>query len=719
MIFLSRCDEINGCGKTYPGDLSHCHWCGNSSAFSSPAPIDVRDYVYDIETYPNTFTCCFIHLNSNTRWRFEISDRINQINEFCEMLIALSNTGARMVGYNSVGFDYPVVHYILENTFVGVAEIYAKAMECINGDSYNNQIWEDQRIIPQVDLMLINHFEYKSSKATSLKALEFAMRMNNIEDLPFPPGTVLNPEQQDFLHVYNEHDCVATAFFYVRNIAQIKLREELTEEFGINFINHNEVKIGKDLLVSELRKGGIECYDYVGKKSVPKQTIRPHLKLSEVVFPYIKFERPEFQYIHNYFLSKTITETKGVFNGLIATVDGVNYKFGTGGLHASIESRVVESTDTHQIVDVDVASFYPNEGIKNGLFPAHLGIEFCGIQLQMYNKRKTYEKSNPRNGAYKLALNGAFGGSNSPYSPFFDSFYTMQITINGQLLLCMLVEQLVKIPGLSMIQANTDGVTFSCPREYLDHQRSLCKWWENLTCLELEEALYSRMFIRDVNNYAAVYESGGVKRIGAYAYETPDSDPTSREITWNKDHSAIVVQKAAMAALLDDVDIREFITNHVDTFDFMLMAKVPRDSQLVMRYIPLDNYEEQIPSIIRYYISTVGGSLYKISPPKGKLGTWKCKNGVKAGDPVHMALLMAQENRTINDKKPIEGVDVDGIFHDERIHTKNGSKYIIRETGISAGVLASDCSDAKHFNRAFIDYEYYINEARKLVDPLR
>ena len=89
----------------------------------------------------------------------------------------------------------------------------------------------------------------------------------------------------------------------------------------------------------------------------------------------------------------------------------------------------------------------------------------------------------------------------------------MSITINGQLLLCMLTEQMLKVPGLRMIQANTDGITYLCPHEYLDHTRAVCRWWEQLTNLELEEALYNRMFIRDVNSYMAEKQDGKLKRL--------------------------------------------------------------------------------------------------------------------------------------------------------------------------------------------------------------
>ncbi|WP_203229884.1 hypothetical protein, partial [Flavobacterium sp. LMO9] len=75
----------------------------------------------------------------------------------------------------------------------------------------------------------------------------------------------------------------------------------------------------------------------------------------------------------------------------------------------------------------------------------HLGVEFCDIYEYLYNLRKSYDKKSAENAMLKLALNGTYGKSNDQYSPFFDSKFTMAITVNGQLSLCMIVEQLLKL----------------------------------------------------------------------------------------------------------------------------------------------------------------------------------------------------------------------------------------------------------------------------------
>ena len=650
------------------------------------------DVCYDIETFPNVFTLKAKHTDTDQKWTFEISARRNDAQLLRLWLKVLNEQGCRMVGFNNIGFDYPVIHYLNGYEFATVEDIYTKAMSIINAPfnaRFAHMVWESEWVVPQVDLYKIHHFD-NVSKATSLKVLEFNMRMERIEDLPFPVGTVLTDEQIDVLLDYNDDDVNATDLFYDRSVHAIKLRDNLTKSLGRNVTNMSDDKIGETLLIMEMENQGIECYHYVGGKKQKKQTIRESLNLGEVIFPYVKFELPEFDRIHKWIAEQTIIETKGIFDELRTTIQGVEYKLGTGGLHASIHSGVVRSNDTHQLIDVDVASYYPNLAIKNKIYPAHLGEEFCSAYLSLYETRKTFPKKTAENEAYKLALNGAYGGSNNKYSPFFDMKYTMSITINGQLLLCMLVEQMIKIPGLQMIQCNTDGITYLCPREYLDHSRKVCRWWEDLTNLELEEALYSRMFIRDVNSYIAEYESGALKRIGAYAYVTAEEDPGTRELPYHKDWSARVVAKAAEAVLVRGEDVWTFIENHDDVYDFMLRTKVPRDSALEWG-------GEKVPNTIRYYISTDGDILEKVMPPKGEPGQYKRAN----------SLTDAFYEQVMEEIGP-------GIW-DERIHTKNKSIYETRRSGIHTGWNVRICNNLQGYTFEDINYQWYIQEVDKLI----
>ena len=579
-----------------------------------------NDYVYDCETYPNVFTLAVEHADAPVKFMFEISGHRNDSKEIIAFLQYLKDTNARMVGFNNLGFDYPVLHTLIRMGNSDARTLYDKAMAIINAqddDRFMHSVKPSDRYVEQIDLFKIHHFDNKA-RATSLKMLEFNMRSDSIEDLPFPVGTILSPDQIEVLKKYNAHDVAQTKAFYFETLDMIKFREELTLKYQRDFMNHNDTKIGKDYFAMKLEEAGVTLYDFGPSGRTPRQTKRPSIALKDAILPWISFEQPEFTRVLNWLKDQTITETKGVFDDVIARVQGFDFVFGLGGIHGSMESKVIESDDESVIVDLDVASYYPNLAISNGFYPEHLGKEFVSIYKHLYEQRKTYAKNSAENAMLKLALNGVYGDSNNQFSVFYDPLFTMSITLNGQLLLCVLAEGLLHIEGLQIIQVNTDGMTVKVPRAnkwLVDTARAV---WELRTGLQLEEAIYSHMFIRDVNNYIARYENGKIKRKGAYEYE----------MDWSQNHGGMVIAKVAEKVLVDNAPIRETLEQWPEIMDFMLRTKVPRSSYLALEK---DGVTVQLQNITRYYIAEGGGHLFKWMPPlKAKPGQWR-KIGVESG----------------------------------------------------------------------------------------
>jgi hypothetical protein len=577
----------------------------------------MRDYIYDIETYPNVFTLAVEHAQAPLRWSFEISDWRNDSRDIIAFLQFLKETDARMVGFNNLGFDYPVLHTLIRMGHSDANTLYQKAMAIIGAQDDDSKwmhlVKPADQFVQQIDLFKIHHFDNKA-RATSLKVLEFNMRSDNIEDLPFPVSTVLTREQTQVLKGYNAHDVAETKKFAHVTADMLEFREKLCTLYpGKDWINFNDTKIGKEFFIMKLEEAGVACYDYSDKGRTPRQTKRPVIHLKDAILPWIKYEQPEFNRILDWLKAQSITETKGVFNDLTACIDGFTFVFGLGGIHGSVDSEVIESDDDQVIVDLDVTSYYPNLAISNGFHPAHLGKEFVAIYKNLFEQRKSYPKKSAESAMLKLALNGVYGDSNNQFSVFYDPLYTMTITLNGQLLLCLLAEGLMHIPGLRLIQVNTDGLTVRVPREHkmlVDIARAA---WQMRTGLQLEEAIYKAMFIRDVNNYIAVYEDGNTKRKGAYEYKAQ----------WHQNAGGLVIPKVAEKVLVEGAPIRETVENWPEIMDFMLRTKVPRSSHLQWG-------DDKVQNISRYYIAKGGKPLFKWMPPlKGKT-EWR-RIGVESG----------------------------------------------------------------------------------------
>lgn len=476
--------------------------------------------VYDEECLPNIFTITMETLYGDTTDVYEISEYRDDRHALMQRLNYIQQHQIAMIGFNNEGYDYPLLHLFYMNPNVTYEQLHAKSQQIINSGYGDNRwahtIWPRDRFAPQIDLYKLHHFDNKA-KVTSLKALQFAMRSKTVREsrLPFDKPVAL-PDVDGDLIPYNKHDVRETKQFALHSLDAINFRIGIVPQFGIECLSWNDTKIGEKML--EKRLGDDVCYerDERGKRH-RRQTVRSRVALRDIIFPYVQFQNPEFQRVHQFMLQQvlrpdelddegsTAIRTKGVFTDLTAHVGGLTFHFGTGGVHASVEAQRFHATDEWLIRDIDVASLYPSLAIVNRLAPEHLGQAFVAEYAKIPAERKEHAKGTYMNAALKLAANGAWGKSNSAYSVFYDSAYAMQVPINGQLLICMLVEWLQQVPTLQGLQCNTDGYTYMIHRDHLQEAVEIEKKWEAFTCLTLESCFYSKMFIRDCNNYIAEY----------------------------------------------------------------------------------------------------------------------------------------------------------------------------------------------------------------------
>ena len=531
--------------------------------------MDKGVWIYDIETLINCFTYCAVNRDTKEEISFVIWDDINHLPELIEHLSSIRG----QVGFNNLNFDYPCLHFIInsQNRFIDLPAseianlIYQEAQRVIE-EEYS-AVKENLVKIPQLDLFKIWHYDNKA-RMTGLKKLEIAMGYDNVQDMPYSHDT----EITDIFQVaeileYNMNDVLATAEFYERTIPKLELRRGVKTKYGLDCMNYSDSKIGEELMLR------LYC-QHTGKPEQQVKRMRTRrntLHFEECIPSYVNFTTPDFNGLLEYLKTIHVSELKGSF---AYTLDfkGFEFDLGTGGIHGCIKPGVYESTDDMIIVDSDVASLYPSLAIANNLYPEHLGEEFAsiyenGIVKPRLEAKRTGDKVMAD--GFKLSANSVYGKSNSEYSWLCDPLYTLKTTLAGQLSLCMLSEMLMtRIPELTMLQINTDGLTVVIPRRSYELHQQNCKEWETITKLTLEHVNYKKMIIRDVNNYISVSEEDKVKYKGAFK----SNEEMIKDGEYHKSFSQGIVPVAVAKYFLEDIPVENTVRECEDIYLFCKMG---------------------------------------------------------------------------------------------------------------------------------------------------
>lgn len=654
-------------------------------------------YVYDLETYPNFFLASFKCLKTGKFYEFEISERIN---EQQQLLKFLRQRGLKLIGFNNVNFDYPILHHTIlrkPRKQWTSEEIYQYVDRIIN-EKYS-AVWANQVKIPQLDLFKIWHYDNKN-KATSLKWLEFAMRMTNVEDLPYKPGTYLDSAAMDHTTLYCRNDLNATHEFFKRSEKHISIRQFYSNLEGLNLMNASEIKMSKEIFSKYLAEEM-----NISVKEVKKlRTLRSRIEVKDVLFDYIKFDDPVNQETLDFYKKSLWIDTDGMTKkqkSEHAIKHTTKYKnvvreYAEGGLHSFGKAGIYESDEEYMLVDVDFASYYPHLSFRNNLHPEHIPAKvFNELYEGFYIKRKEFPKSDPRNYVLKIILNGSYGLSKDRHAFLYDPKWQLAITINGQLILTLLTEYVFKkcVEDVQIIFENTDGAMYRIRRSDYDNLLDACREVERLVNIPLETEICEKIIARDVNNYINVIKKDKIKFKGVFEI---DRD-------YHKNHSKRIVPLALANYFLEGVRPEETILNHLTdqtsysfadahgVYDFCIGSKMKGKNILLQRTVKgVEIEDKDLNKMNRYYVSNEGVELIKKLPP---LDT--------------NYLTETDKHRAKVDSSQMNIFD---ILEDVKIDPSD------RESNIEAGWLCTLFNKYQKSDNYDINYDYYINECYKIIN---
>ena len=448
--------------------------------------------------------------------------------------------------------------------------------------------------------------------------------MPNVQEMPIHHTTWCKEGDEEIVLSYNKNDVDATYRFLLVTLGEtdyplykgenkIKLRVDLTNKFKVNCLNLGDVPMGEELLLHLYARATNNDPYWLKKKG---GTHRPEVCLCDCIPKWCDIKTKEFKGFLDELNHTIIYESKPEYSKSVI-FHGISFDFGLGGSHACCKPGVYKTTDDMIIADYDVSSLYPSIAKSLGLYPEQLGPEFT-VQYSGFIDTRLDEKDKPKENrdnvlikGYKLILNGAYGKSGEEKSFLYDPLYKYRTTIGGQIFICMWAERLVEAcPELKFIQVNTDGITILCPKNKLDLIHQVNDKLTKETSLSIEEAFYSKMITRDVNNYIAEYsdstrENEHIKLKGCFEVDKE----------FHKDPSMRIVSLALKEYFLYGTPLMDTIKSSNDIFDFCLRLKTnSKSTSYIQQY---DREEKTIKDskldrTTRYYISNSGGILFKV-----------------------------------------------------------------------------------------------------------
>lgn len=570
-------------------------------------------YVYDIEIFPNVFHCCAKDTETGELYKFEISERKNQLDKLVGFFV--SGTDKMFCGYNNKHYDDVIINYIIDyynkmqflpywkicGSLFNLSQTLVK-----DEDETRDKVkrWRYANYFYSMDLLTML---FSRKLRVGLKTMQITMRYKNVYEYEGDFENNLPACEIDNMISYNINDVNSTEELLNKLKGDVELRLFIEHEHGIDCLSMDSVKMAETFLLEE----------YSNKSGIPKNVIKEmrspmdYIPLKDVILPFIKYKNPKLQSILEEMKEQVVysKERKGYEKKFV--LSNVVYSIGVGGIHTIHTPKIFLPKDDEFIGHADVTSMYPSLLIKYQWGPRHLGKLFCDIFSNLYKERIEAKRTGQdlKNKFLKIVLNSPTGKMQQEVSWLYDPFNVFKIRINGQLILLMVVDRLLSL-GCEIIQCNTDGVVYRSKKTSANRIQEAIAEVESITRLSFEIDEYEAFYQYAINDYFGVIK-GWSKSHNPKLIEKKGMFITETKL--GKGLAPVVIPKAVINYFLTRQSVDEFIKNDNDIYDFLM-------AQAVDRKFKVEHGDKPIQRINRFYASTNGAYLYKVKQnPDGEL----------------------------------------------------------------------------------------------------
>ena len=557
-----------------------------------------NSYIYDWETYPNYSCVTFRPCERGRVRKFFIDNTPNSQESDLEKF--LESVEGYLIGFNNEHFDDLITLAFLSNQ---KAKKPKKDISKYLFESAQTIIFSQNDTTGTVKKSFfsdakkhgikINSFDLKKigNIQKSLKLVGVSLQWHKIQDLPYSFDKELSEEEKVNVLEYNLNDVNITYQLMLKIEEEIKLRFDLSIQYDLDMINQSRSGMANKLFIKFYSdKTGQAKSDFLDLR-----TNRSYIKGKDLILPCVEFKSKVLNNVKEEILNWNL-KSPGYSTSYPRVKFGNNvYQLGVGGLHSEDTGNVFVSNDKYMIVDADVSSYYPTIMINYNIAPSHLGNQFLEILQDVKEERiKAKKEGNKiKSEGLKIVINSVFGKLGFENFFLYDPLAMRQVTLNGQLMLLMLIESLEE-KGFEVISANTDGIVSKIERKRHEEFLTVCKEWESRFNFELEYTEYSKYIRRDVNNYI-VEKKNGIKAKGIF----------NKEIELTKGYDKPIIPIVLERHFIYGESVDEVLRKHTNIYDFCSSQKM--GSQFTASY---DG--ETVQNSLRYYVSQRGKNLVKI-----------------------------------------------------------------------------------------------------------
>lgn len=617
-------------------------------------------FVYDVEVFPNFFSVAIKNTESGNKVFYQISEIRNDMPDIVKLFL---NKNIYFCGYNTTHYDKPVISYIVINfkrlILLPYWEITRELKDFSNKiiESQTSASWSTYKYANLYEDLDLLTMRWSQKLRPSLKALQVTMEYHNVEEYSGDFMSFLPKDEIENVKLYNFNDVDSSEELLNRSKKDIELRIGIQDTLGVNVMNQDGVNLGVEVIkASYLRDTGKQWFQIKDLRSPCSE-----LDLKDILFDFISFELPEFQKLHSELLETHLVlddELKEATNDRwkkTVYYNGLEITYSLGGIHTRNDPEIFKTDNEWVILDSDCASMYPSAIINFGLYPRHLGPEFLTTYKRIREDRIKAKREG--NDIVNQTYKLALNGISGMLQSPYSWCYDPKTVLTLRLncqLMLLMLTERLLKLGCRIGQLNTDGVLYLAPKLALNDVLASCKEWEQITKFELEHEYFEVFYQYAVNDYIGVYK-------GYSETHNPKLIKTKglfiQEPVLGKGMAPLIIPEALNKYFVEGTSPEETIKNCKDIKKFCTFQKVAKDFTVFYG-------NDKVAHINRYYMSTNGKMLTK----------QKVVNGEKQGSAI---ALCASSPVTIYNK-----------FDDIPIE-----------------------------NRC-INYQYYIQEAYKIIDKM-